>query len=56
MRILVENAAYTLLNVGDRAMTEVAVSRLHELWPEATIQVSIPAIAPIETANSKPQL
>lgn len=39
MRILVETGDYDLMNMGDVAMLQVAVSRLHALWPEATIQV-----------------
>ncbi len=39
MNILVDSCAYTCQNVGDMAMLSVAVSRLRELWPEATIQV-----------------
>ncbi|HET7220180.1 MAG TPA: polysaccharide pyruvyl transferase family protein [Vicinamibacterales bacterium] len=39
MRILVDSCAYNCQNVGDLAMLTVAVSRLRELWPAATIQV-----------------
>ena len=39
MRILVDSCAYNCQNVGDLAMLTVAVSRLRELWPSASIQV-----------------
>lgn len=39
MHILVENSGYDLVNMGDVAMLQVAVSRLHALWPTASIQV-----------------
>jgi colanic acid/amylovoran biosynthesis protein len=39
MRILVEPNAHHLQNMGDVAMLQVAVERLHELWPQATIEV-----------------
>ena len=38
-RILVEGGGFTLLNIGDAAMLKVAVTRLTELWPHATIEV-----------------
>ncbi|MEX2659939.1 MAG: polysaccharide pyruvyl transferase family protein [Acidimicrobiales bacterium] len=37
--VLVEAGGYECLNVGDMAMLEVAVRRLHELWPDACIRV-----------------
>jgi colanic acid/amylovoran biosynthesis protein len=46
MRILVEPGCFDCLNMGDVAMLEVLVNRLHELWPQATIQV--PADLPEE--------
>jgi polysaccharide pyruvyl transferase WcaK-like protein len=39
MTILVDSCSYTCQNVGDLAMLTVAVSRLRELWPSATIRV-----------------
>jgi polysaccharide pyruvyl transferase WcaK-like protein len=39
MRILLEPTGYHFLNVGDVAMRQVAIRRLRELWPDATIQV-----------------
>jgi len=39
MHILVENGAYHLLNMGDVAMLQVALSRLSNLYPQASIQV-----------------
>jgi colanic acid/amylovoran biosynthesis protein len=39
MKILVENGCYELRNMGDVAMLQVAVKRLHELWPDALIQI-----------------
>jgi len=37
--ILVDSCSYTCQNVGDLAMLTVAVARLRELWPSATIRV-----------------
>jgi hypothetical protein len=39
MRVLVEPSDYSLLNVGDVAMLDVATARLHALWPNAIIEV-----------------
>jgi polysaccharide pyruvyl transferase WcaK-like protein len=39
MKIIVDNSAYGLRNLGDIAMLQVAVNRLHQLWPGALIQV-----------------
>jgi polysaccharide pyruvyl transferase WcaK-like protein len=39
MRILVDSCSYNCQNVGDLAMLTVAVSRLRELWPAASIDV-----------------
>jgi len=39
MRILVDSCSYNCQNVGDLAMLTVAVSRLRELWPAASIEV-----------------
>lgn len=39
MKILVDNGSYHLRNYGDIAMLQVAVERLHRLWPSALIQV-----------------
>ena len=39
MRILIDSCSYTAQNIGDLAMLTVAVSRLRELWPDASIQV-----------------
>jgi polysaccharide pyruvyl transferase WcaK-like protein len=39
MRILIDSCAYNGQNVGDLAMLTVAVSRLRELWPVASIEV-----------------
>jgi colanic acid/amylovoran biosynthesis protein len=39
MNILVENSGYHLLNMGDVAMLQVALSRLSNLYPQASIQV-----------------
>ena len=38
-RIVVEPSGYACLNMGDVAMMQVAVARLSELWPHATIEV-----------------
>jgi colanic acid/amylovoran biosynthesis protein len=39
MKILVDSCSYNCQNVGDLAMLTVAVSRLRELWPSASIRV-----------------
>jgi colanic acid/amylovoran biosynthesis protein len=39
MRILVDSCSYNCQNVGDLSMLTVAVSRLRELWPNASIEV-----------------
>ena len=39
MRILIEPSDYTLFNIGDSAMLQVAVARFSALFPHATIQV-----------------
>lgn len=39
MRILVDQSGYALLNIGDIAMLQACVFRLHDLWPDADIQV-----------------
>lgn len=39
MRILVDHSGYALLNIGDVAMLQACVHRLHELWPLADIDV-----------------
>ena len=46
MHILVEPGCFDSLNMGDVAMLQVLVDRLHELWPQAIIQV--PADLPEE--------
>jgi colanic acid/amylovoran biosynthesis protein len=38
-RIIVEPGSYSIQNMGDVAMLQVATRRLHELWPDASIQV-----------------
>jgi colanic acid/amylovoran biosynthesis protein len=39
LNIIIDNSGYGLDNIGDLAMLQVAVERLSELWPEATIYV-----------------
>jgi len=39
MRILLDSCSYNCQNVGDLSMLTVAVSRLRELWPAASIEV-----------------
>jgi polysaccharide pyruvyl transferase WcaK-like protein len=39
MHILLEPSEYRFLNAGDSAMTQVAMSRLCSMWPEAEIRV-----------------
>jgi polysaccharide pyruvyl transferase WcaK-like protein len=38
-KILIDNGCYDLSNMGDAAMLQVAVKRLRNLWPEASIGV-----------------
>jgi colanic acid/amylovoran biosynthesis protein len=56
MRILVEPSDYVLLNSGDTAMLEVAVSRLSALRPDAVIEVltDIPDRYPFLGPNVQP--
>lgn len=39
MRVLVEPSEYSFWNIGDTAMTTVALERVSKLWPDARIQV-----------------
>jgi polysaccharide pyruvyl transferase WcaK-like protein len=39
MRVLVEPSDYLIRNIGDTAMTIIALERLSKLWPDARIQV-----------------
>jgi colanic acid/amylovoran biosynthesis protein len=39
MRVLIDPSGQDLRNMGDVAMCQVAVTRIRELWPTATIQV-----------------
>jgi polysaccharide pyruvyl transferase WcaK-like protein len=39
MRVLVEPSGYAIRNIGDAAMTIIALERLSKLWPDARIQV-----------------
>lgn len=39
MRILVDSGCYDLCNMGDVAMLQVAVERLHNMWPTALVEV-----------------
>ena len=39
MKILIDSCSYNCQNVGDLAMLIVAVSRLRELWPDASIRI-----------------
>ena len=39
MNILIDSCSYNCQNVGDLAMLIVAVSRLRELWPDASIRI-----------------
>jgi colanic acid/amylovoran biosynthesis protein len=51
-RIIVEPGSYSIQNMGDAAMLQVALLRLHELWPGAEIQVF--TNAPAELARHYP--
>ena len=39
LNILIDNSSYHLRNFGDIAMLQIAVERLHKLWPNALIEV-----------------
>nr|WP_320010659.1 hypothetical protein [uncultured Desulfobulbus sp.] len=39
MRILIENGCYEIKNIGDWAMLEVALQRIHTMFPEAELLV-----------------
>ena len=39
MRILIENSCYEIKNIGDWAMLEVALQRIHTMFPEAELLV-----------------
>lgn len=39
MRILIDQSGYHLLNLGDIAMLQAAVARLHRAWPDARLEV-----------------
>jgi polysaccharide pyruvyl transferase WcaK-like protein len=39
MRILIDSGAYDCRNMGDMSMLKVAVRRLHQLWPDASLHV-----------------
>ena len=56
MDILVEPSEYRFLNAGDSAMTQVAISRLCAMWPEAHVQVltSHPELLPAYSARVVP--
>jgi colanic acid/amylovoran biosynthesis protein len=49
MRIVVEPGSYSLENVGDVAMLQVAARRLRALWPNATIGVVTEAPRQLQT-------
>ena len=51
-RIIVEPGSYSIQNMGDAAMLQVAIRRLRELWPAAGIQVF--TNAPAELARHCP--
>jgi hypothetical protein len=56
MDILVEPSEYRFLNAGDSAMTQVAISRLCGMWPEAHIRVltNHPELLPSYSAKVVP--
>jgi hypothetical protein len=56
MEILVEPSEYRFLNAGDSAMTQVAISRLRSMWPEAEIRVltSHPELLPAYSPRVSP--
>jgi hypothetical protein len=39
MRILIESSDYSLLNLGDVVMVDIAVARLRALWPQAMVEM-----------------
>ena len=56
MEILLEPSEYRFLNAGDSAMTQVAISRLRSMWPEAEIRVltSHPELLPPYSPSVSP--
>jgi polysaccharide pyruvyl transferase WcaK-like protein len=56
MEILFEPSEYRFLNAGDSAMTQVAISRLRSMWPEAEIRVltSHPELLPAYSPRVSP--
>ncbi len=56
MRIVVENGCIDLVNQGDIAMLQVAVSRLSSLWPHSVIQVitNAPDLLALYCPNTHP--
>lgn len=56
MEILLEPSEYRFLNAGDSAMTQVAISRLRSMWPEAEIRVltSHPELLPAYSPRVSP--
>ena len=56
MRVLVEPSDYFFWNIGDSAMTTIALERLSNLWPDARIQVLTdkPDLMPRPARNVEP--
>jgi colanic acid/amylovoran biosynthesis protein len=56
MEILLEPSEYRFLNAGDSAMTQVAMTRLRAMWPEAEIRVltSHPELLPAYSPKVSP--
>jgi polysaccharide pyruvyl transferase WcaK-like protein len=56
MRVLIDPGSYTCGNVGDIAMLQVAIERLHTIWPHAAIGVisNAPAVLQIHCPAAEP--
>ena len=53
IQIFVDNSGYHLLNMGDVAMLQAALTRLRRLWPQADVHII--TIAPERLARYCPQ-
>jgi polysaccharide pyruvyl transferase WcaK-like protein len=53
MNILVDQSGYALMNMGDRAMLQMALTRLKNLWPQSNIRVFTTAPEQLKEACSQ---
>ena len=56
MRVLFDSCVYDLRNKGNVAMLQTAVNRIHDFWPEATLNVitSAPYLIRLYFPNARP--